>query len=314
MNRKWTRFLVFSLIAVLFCGCGAVNSSTTTEQDDIQEVAADDAAYEEEMASHLKNLYDFKNENVFSIKNYKEYMPLASISGLVNGSYATIVPDDEFDFPQGGCTDGKYVYLAMTDDNSTFKITKVDMKTWEIVDRSEALYLGHANGMTYNSRTHQLVIANDTANHYKEIFFMNPDTLTITGEKTLTMDIATIAYNATRDQYIVADNSEHFYVLDADFYEILYDDGHYVNLSPQDCDCDDNYIYIGNTGVSKDPGLEVVKVYSWDGEYKGIFKMELQQEHEALFNYDGKYYVTFVMGKGVGIWEIQYDFNWLAQE
>ena len=46
--------------------------------------------------------------------------------------------------------------------------------------------------------------------------------------------------------------------------------------------------------------------------YKGILRIEIQQEQEALMNYDGKYYVTFVMGSGCGVYELQYDFEWLA--
>lgn len=310
MRKQLTKVCVLSLTMAMLCGCQMTN--TETESDNVQNTSSEDEAFEQELDSYMKGLYNFKDDTVFSIKNYKEYMPLATVSGVHNGTYAKIIPGDEYDFPQGGCTDGKFVYLAMSG-NDKFRITKVDMSTWEIVDRSEPLFLGHANGMTYNSKTNQIIVANDTEDHYKEIFFMDPDSLTVTGEKTLAMDIATIAYNATRDQYVVADNDEQFYVLDADFNELLYNEGHYVNLSPQDCDCDENYIYIGNTGVSKDPGMEATKVYSWDGEYQGIFRMEIQEEHESIFNYDGKYYVAFVIGNGCGIYEIHYDFEWLAE-
>lgn len=309
MRKEWAKFLVMLLVAVMLCGCG----ETSSDSEPAQEAVSEDAAFNEELEAYMSALYDFKDENVFNIKNYKQYMPLATVKGLVNDSYAKIIPGDEYDFPQGGCTDGTYIYLAMKDSNEIFRITKVDMTTWEIVERSETMEIGHANGMAYNSKTNQIVIAKCQTDHYKEIVFLNPDTLTVTGEKTLAMEISTIAYNATRDQYVVSDNDEHFYILDADFNEIFYSEGHDVGLSTQSCDCDDNYIYIGNTGVTYDPGFEVVKVYNWDGEYQGIFQIEIMEEQQALINYDGKYYVTFLLGSGCGIYEVQYDFEWLAE-
>ena len=109
--------------------------------------------------------------------------------------------------------------------------------------------MGHANGMAYNTRTNQIVVANCTSGHYNEILFVDPEELTVTGEKTLAMNITTIAYNATRNQYVVSNHNENFYILDEDFNEIIRFEGHDINLGTQSCDCDDEYIYIGNTGV-----------------------------------------------------------------
>lgn len=311
MRKQWKKFLTLSLVMAMLCGCQT--TGTSTEPEDVQDVVSEDEAFEKEVAAYVESLYDFKDENVFNVKNYKDYMPLATVKGLVNNSYAKIIPGDEYDFPQGGCTDGSYMYLAMKDENEIFRVTKVDMATWEIVERSEPVEIGHANGMAYNSRTNQIVIAKCQTDHYNEIVFLDPATLTVTGEKTLAMEISTIAYNATRDQYVASDQDEHFYILDADFNEILYDEGHDIGLSTQSCDCDDNYIYIGNTGVTYDPGFEVVKVYNWEGDYVGIFQIEIMEEHQALMNYDGKYYVTYLLGSGCGIYEVQYDFEWLAE-
>ena len=61
------------------------------------------------------------------------------------------------------------------------------------------------------------------------------------------------------------------------------------------------------------PGMEVVKVYDWNGEYMGIFRVDSVSEQEALFNLDGKYYITFYTGNGGRVYEIQYDFSLLGQ-
>ena len=55
-------------------------------------------------------------------------------------------------------------------------------------------------------------------------------------------------------------------------------------------------------------GTEIVKVYDWDGQYKGIFKAASVSEHKAIFNYGGKYYIGFCTGSGGRVYEIHYDF------
>jgi hypothetical protein len=86
-----------------------------------------------------------------------------------------------------------------------------------------------------------------------------------------------------------------------------------LGLGSQDVDCDDNYIFVGNSGVTTMPGMEVVKVYDWNGEYVGIFRVDSVSEQEAIFNYDGKYYITFYTGNGGRVYEIEYDFSLLAE-
>jgi hypothetical protein len=60
-------------------------------------------------------------------------------------------------------------------------------------------------------------------------------------------------------------SSAAFAILDSNFVELGYYEGHNLGLSAQDVGCDDNYIYVGNSGVgSTSAGMEIVKVYNWD--------------------------------------------------
>jgi hypothetical protein len=231
---------------------------------------------------------------------------------------------------QGGCTDGKYMYLLMEGsdvqiDGVTYAkghvITKVDMTTWQIVARTEPLPLGHGNGMCYNPNLGQLVVSmcNDIADTPEDesrmVAFVDVDTMELAGTRKLDLAIYAIDYNAKRDLYVVGikGNSAAFAVLDSDFVELGYYPGNVLGLGSQDVDCDDNYIFVGNSGVTTMPGMEVVKVYDWNGEYVGIFRVDSVSEQEAIFNYDGKYYITFYTGNGGRVYEIEYDFSLLAE-
>ena len=152
------------------------------------------------------------------------------------------------------------------------------------------------------------------------VALVDPDTLQIVENKKLPMAINAIDYNAKRDLYVVGikGNAAAFAVLDLDdngqFVELGYYEGNNIDLVSQDVDCDDNYIYVGNSSVGTEhSGKEAVKVYDWDGEYKGIFLVQSMSEQEAIFNYDGKYYITFFAGNGGRVHQIHYNFDLLAE-
>lgn len=310
LNKKWKQILALSAIAVMLCGCQPANTDKTNEP-------ATEANKEKETIDVLASRYDFTKESTLKMKNFFEYMPRATVIGVKNGSFMEVPEKDGYFVMQGGCTDGTYAYVILEGQvvevdgvlqNTAHKIFKVDMTTWEIVGESKPLLLGHGNSITYNSKTNQLIVSNYNPDP-REITFVDPDKLTITGNKILNQNITGIAYNATYDQYVVANGSAQFSILDAEFNEVAYVEGHNIGMGTQDIDCDDNYIYVGNSGVVSNPGVEVVKVYDWNGEYKGIYRVDSVNEQEAVFNANGKYYITFYTGNGGRIFEIQYDFS-----
>lgn len=308
MRKRGKQVLTLMLAVMTLCACQPENKNTNSN------VNKKPKDYKEKLAEK----YDFTKASTFQMKNFFDYMPRASVIGVKNGTFMEIPEKDGYFVMQGGCSDGTYIYVILENRNvivngkvtSAHKIFKIDMNTWEIVAESGQLPLGHGNSMTYNNKSHQLIVSNYSPDP-KEITFVNPDSLTITGNKILSQNITGIAYNEAHDQYVLANGAAQFSIVDADFNELIYVEGHSIGLGTQDIDCDDNYIYMGNSGVVSNPGVEAVKVYDWDGEYKGVYRVDSVNEQEAVFNANGKYYITFYTGNGGRIFEIQYDFSLL---
>jgi hypothetical protein len=299
-------------------GCQQGKEATNNTEENVDENVEDVTT--EETVDPLASLYNFHKTSTYSMKNWKEYMPKASVIGVKDGNYFNLPAKDGYFVMQGGCSDGTYAYLILEGQKMTVngvyykaihKMFKVDMSTWEIVKESEPMNLGHGNSATYNARLGKIIV--ECYTNVNDIFFVDPETLTITETKTLDYPLTSIAYNYEKDQYVIGNGSYQFSVLDANFQELVYAEGDYIGLGTQDIDCDENYIYVGNSGAASDPGTEVVKVYDWDGEYVGAFRVDFYTEQEALFNVNGKYYITTYTGSGGRLYEIQYDFDWLAE-
>lgn len=231
-------------------------------------------------------------------------------------------------YPQGACTDGTYLYQAVPSkvkkvgERQADILYKIDLSTWEVVAESDWLGLDHANDLTYNSKTGQLVVAHHSGSTgaAKLISFVDPETLTLIETRELGMGLGNIAYNETRDQYVIRISKGYdFAVLDSEFQLVQYFPGVSLGLGGQNLDCDDRYIYFGDTGVKSDPGTEAVKVFDWEGNLKGIFRIAQEirndkatcEEQESLFHVGNDYYVTLGPGGGK-VYRITYDWSLLG--
>ena len=329
MKNSWKLLLILVLTAAVLLGCGTNGAEEVTEPEEKGNPFATEA---------VVYPYDFTSEDFFFVKDCLNYIPTASLSGVTPegtffalDTYSHESTSGGFYVMQGGCTDGKYAYLLMEGssvmiDGVTYKkghmITKVDMATWETVAVSEPMALGHGNGMCYNPNLGQLVISycNDVettpdVDESKCVAFVDVNSMEFVGSRELGLSINAIDYNPKRDLYVVGikGNSAAFAVLDSEFMELGWYPGNNCNLGSQDVDCDDNYIFVGNSGVTTMPGMEVVKVYDWNGEYVGIFRVDSVSEQEAIFNYNGQYYITFYTGNGGRVYKINYDFSLLGE-
>lgn len=238
MKINWKLLLVAVLALCLLCGCDGSGEGETTQPK-------------------VTYPYDFTSEEFFYIKDCLNYIPTAPLKGVKpDGSFFgldTYKPEgseESFYVMQGGCTDGKYMYLLMEGsdvqiDGATYAkghvITKVDMTTWQIVARTEPLPLGHGNGMCYNPNLGQLVVAmcNDIADTPEDetrmVAFVDVDTMELAGTRKLDLAIYAIDYNAKRDLYVVGikGNSAAFAVLDSDFVELGYYPGNVSQMVPR---------------------------------------------------------------------------------
>lgn len=218
---------------------------------------------------------------------------------------------------QGACTDGTYGYFFMeyqggsgnysNSETHDTVIVKVNMATGNMVAHSEPLKLGHSNDGCYNSRTNQLIVVYN-GNNKSLIKFIDPQTLTITGEKHLPVNIFSMAYNAYTGQYVVGlSGGRNFAILDADFTvlsrytcsdkgpeEILsYTLG--TDLLTQGIDCDSRYVYFVLSG--KKSGQTVWTDYLVAFDYNGNYQFTkilpgLTHEIENIFHIGTDIYVT----------------------
>ena len=290
---KFMRGFALLLVLLMLCGC-----STCKEESPYP--------------------YDYTDPSFFEIEKWNTFAPTVTLTG-VNGGGAPFdikSTSDGFTVAQGAVSDGKYGYFIQANpsynlngvNKEACKVIKVDMTTWEIVQVSDALDVCHGNGMGYNSKINKLVISHNKP-EYQKISVVDPETLQV--EKVVTIDraIQSIAYNAKRDQYVVRiSGSWNFAILDADFNEVAYyETGMKTPLGSQCMTCDDDYIYMLDSGVTKMPGVECFTVYNWEGKYLGVYVIPSMQETEAIVICGSEYYITFFNGSGTRVYKMEFD-------
>jgi len=318
LNKKWKKLLLFMLVAMLLNGCQSadVNSDENINQEDVDKDTNKQLGGNKLGAQTEVDIpYEFTDEAFLSMKNFIDYIPRVSLNGVKeNGEFFHLPNVGDYTVMQGGCTDGEYMYLILENNELDLDMLfKVDMNTWEIVAQSEGLPLDHANGMGYNSKLDTLIVSHNTG-AVNDISFVDPDTLEITGRKTLDFGIYGITYNEEKDWYAVGiSGSSAFAVLDSNFVELGYYEGNDIGLANQSINTDGKYIYLGNSGVGINPGVEVVKIYDWTGEYRGIYRWDSVSEQEAMISHNGTNYVTFYTGNGGRVYKVNLDLEALGK-
>lgn len=123
-----------------------------------------------------------------------------------------------YDTLQGFCTAKGYGYFSLYNrTKNKSKIVKVNMSTMQVVKVSGAKKIYHANSMTYNTRTNQIIIANGAPKH-KRITIVYASNLKTKGNKTIKLPkkvagmkkktrkkyagISAIAYNESKNVYV----------------------------------------------------------------------------------------------------------------
>lgn len=334
---KLKLFVILCLVIGLLCGCGgnviqgAVDMEetveTTTENNNPFWVPEETVS--QETVSAAEYPYDYTRTNFFDMTNCWDYAPLAVAKGVLSdGSCFSLPADDGFRVAQGACSDGKYGYFFLAKPGTVIDgvsqdsqyLYKVDLETWEVVKRSDELFIQHANGACYNAKLGKIISANMSPDG-KNLSVIDPETLTLVDTVTIAKDIAAIAYNETRDQYVVrlvGTQAFDFAILDSDFNWVAEYNGVNGWIGIQSIACDDNYIYRLDSGCVKKPGTEGVFVYDWDGNYQGVYRVAEDingtinrevVETEALFVHDGEFYISFNDGTGGRYFRLDMDLD-----
>lgn len=268
--------------------------------------------------------YNYTDPRFFNIENCLKYAPMAKLEGIQGNMVPFDIKStkDGYKVAQGAASDGTYGYFIQAKPSANIngvtkeagKIIKVDMRTWQIVKESEPLEICHGNGMGYNSKTKKLVVAHNKP-EFEKISVIDPETLQVERVVTIGRAIQSIAYNEKRDQYVVRMSGKwEFAILDADFNEVSYHKtGVKTPLSSQCMTCDDDYIYMLDSGVTKMPGFECITVYTWEGKYLGVYRVPSMQETEAIVICGDAYYLTFFNGSGTRVYKLIMDKSLLAK-
>lgn len=227
---------------------------------------------------------------------------------------------------QGGCTDGKYAYFALINNQGTSdkaddtqKIAKVKLSTAKVVALSDFLELDHANDMTYDPENQRIVVLHNLghAQTRKRLSFVDPDSLEVTGYVDVPIPsvlpgnssyrlkqivgYCSIAYSPEREQYVILMSTFHnFMITDKDFNPIKYvridesmktiNDDWYC----QGMDCTKDYILLAESArTNRKKNYNMLMMYDWDGDLKCRIKVRREYEIENVFHVGDTWYTGF---------------------
>lgn len=198
---------------------------------------------------------------------------------------------------QGGCTDGKYLYLCMVNSGDTQKayVHKYDAKTYELVKVSKEIPTDHSNDATYNPNTNEIIICHNAPNRQK-ITVIDADTLEFKKTISISFKIFSIAYQPERDVYVIGiSGGQDFTVLDSSL-KVAKDyvksgdrfTANSTGYTTQGVECDEDYIYFVQYNTN------VIMVYDWSGNYINRFDLDIpaNTEPENISIVGDKFYIA----------------------
>ena len=206
---------------------------------------------------------------------------------------------------QGGCTDGRYAYCCLEDQNNNYddtsvhrtRIAKIDVITKKLIKLSEEMELDHSNDACYNSKTNQLIVVHN-GNNRNRISYIDPETLEYIGSATMPCNIFSMQYNAARDRYIIGCSSwAHYAIVNPD--TLTFEKRFRVAPSAEYCttkittqgvDCDDQYVYFVQW-ISSERRNQII-VYDWEGNYCFTKNLpEITIESENIWHIGKDFYI-----------------------
>lgn len=192
--------------------------------------------------------------------------------------------------PQGGATDGTYIYRAMVEhDDKPTRIQKLDLQGNVVMERVLDV-LGHANDMTYCSKDKLLYVAHSSSTSI--VYKVNPNTLEVVDTINIGRTIWGIDYNATYDLFVlggVGDAYLSIYTYDFSFMYRIKESNAFTGLVRQGLTCNDNYICVAldnayGTVLGNEQGSRIM-VYTWNGLFIKSYFLNIKEiEFAALLN------------------------------
>ena len=209
--------------------------------------AADAEVLNPSMHIGKDNELEVKMTEIYTIKPHTD----------ANGVNCTII--------QGACTDGEYLYTCLNDGAKSGAITtivKTELITGKVVAKYEGLKIDHANDLTYNPKTNEIIACHNSPNN-QWISIFDAETMAFKETKKIRHNIYAIEYDEELDCYWVGISSTYDFVsYDADLKKYgSVRKGYSNGFTKQGVDADDKYLYFVLYNKN------CIAVYTKDGEY-----------------------------------------------
>ena len=208
---------------------------------------------------------------------------------------------------QSCCSDGKYIYYCMNKSgNLVNMLVKAELETGKIVKKTYNNDFDHANGITYNVRTHELVIVhNDNgdkndSNNKKWISIVDADTLEVKETKMLEHKLYVLDYSAQDDLYLFGIAGKYDYATyraDLTYTGKTYT-GVNTGITKQDMSADRGYVMYPQFTIKNDTTYSYLSVFTRDtNKHVGVVELHSQTgvyyEIEDCFSVAGQLYFAY---------------------
>ena len=230
-----------------------------------------------------------------------------------------LLRDEEFGeyTPQGGCTDGTFIYRAFVkaDEEPTI-LQKLTLDGQLVLSVANTSY-GHANDMTYCSKDGLLYIAHSSSTNI--VYKVNPDTLALVDTINVGPTIWGIAYNEVDDVFVLGNVGAAYlsvYTYDFEFMYRIKPQNAFSGSVRQGITCDGNYIYVNldnayGTQIGNDQGSRVM-IYTWNAMFiksyfiniKEIEFMAINGSEMIIGTYEGRNVADNKVGK---LYKVKFD-------
>ena len=176
-----------------------------------------------------------------------------------------------YSVPQGSCSDGKYLYqMVSNDDKEGYRsaLMKIDLESGDVVSSLDGLEVGLSNDLTYNSKTNEILVVHNTPTPNR-LSVINAETMEITEMRTIGLSIYALAYDRVKDCYYAGLSGTYDFVcLNTDFIQVgdVYG-GYPSGFTRQAMDCDGEYIYFLLSAENS------IAIYKTDGSFVNIVSL-----------------------------------------
>ena len=200
---------------------------------------------------------------------------------------------------QGSATDGTYVYFLINNDvksNYTSSLYKYEIATGKIVATLDGFKMGQSNDMTYNSKTNELIVVQNSPSNILTV--IDAATLTVKEDVSIASNLISLAYDEIRDCYYAVARTNPYTVarLDAEFnyVEALALDPQ-TGYSRQTLDTDGEYIYMLQSAAN------TLFVYRVDGSFVGMsYLLPAIDTAQSICHFGDTFYIGYNVSSAGG--------------